>query len=84
MHKYVVGKQRIRIHLLKPDEEINLVEILDFSNKLQEECAHHSDWNPFYFSSYSPKYQSITIFDFLSQNEEELWIYQHLRNLAIS
>ena len=29
-HKYVVDKQRIRIHLLKPDEEINPVEILNF------------------------------------------------------
>ena len=29
-HKYVVGKQRIRIHLLKPDGQINPVEILDF------------------------------------------------------
>ena len=35
-HKYVVGKQRIRIHLLKPDEETDPFEILDFSNKLQE------------------------------------------------
>ena len=35
-HKYVVGKQRIRIHLLKPDEEIDPFEILDSLNKLQE------------------------------------------------
>ena len=27
-HKYVVGKHRIRIHVLKTDEEINPVEIL--------------------------------------------------------
>ena len=68
MHKYVVGKQRIRIHLLKPDEEINPVEILDFLSKLQEIYAYHNGWSPFYFSSYSLKYQNITIFNFLSQN----------------
>ena len=32
-HKYIVGKHRIRIHLLKPDEEIDPVEMLDFLNK---------------------------------------------------
>ena len=71
MHKYVVGKQRIRIYLLKPDEEIGPVEMLGFLNKLQEKYAYYCDWNPFYFSSYSLKYKNITIFDFLSQNEEE-------------
>ena len=64
MHKYVFGKQRIRIHLLKTDEEINLVNILDFLNKLQQKYACHSGWRLFYFSSYSLKYQNITIFDF--------------------
>ena len=80
----VFGKQRIRIHLLKADEEINPVEILDVLNKLQEKYACHSGWNPFYFRSYSLQYQSITIFYFLSQNEEELRLYQHFCDLAIS
>ena len=62
-HKYVVGKQRIRIHLLKPDGPIDPVEILDFLNKLHVKYAYHS---PLYFSSYSLKYQNITIFDFFS------------------
>ena len=52
MHKYVVGKQRIRIRLLKPDEEIDPVEMIDFLNKLQEKYAYHSDWSPFYFSPF--------------------------------
>ena len=64
MHKYAVGKQRIRIRLLKPDEEIDPVEMIDFLNKLQEKYAYHSDWIPFYFSSYSLKCQNITISDF--------------------
>ena len=50
-HKYVVGKHQIKIHLLKPDEKIDPVEILDFLNKLQEKYAYHNDWSPFYFSS---------------------------------
>ena len=83
-HKYVVGEQRIKIHLLKTDEEINPEEILDFLNKLEEKCGCHSGWSRFHFSSYSLKYQNIAIFDFLSQNEEELWMYQHFCDLAIS
>ena len=83
-HKYVLGKQRIKIHLLKTNEEINPDEILDFLNKLQQKYACHRGWSPFYFSSYSLKYQNITIFDFLSQNEEELRMYQHFCDLAIS
>ena len=84
MYKYVVGKQRIRIHLLKPNEEIGPIKILDFLNKLQEKYAYHCDWSPFYFSSYSVKYQNITIFVFLSRNEEKFWMYQHFCNLSIS
>ena len=83
-HKYVVGEQRIRIHQLKTDEEINPVEILDFLNKLQEKYASHSGWSRFYFSSYSLKCQRITVFDFLSQNEEELRMYQHFCDWANS
>ena len=54
-HKYVVGRQQIRIHVLKPDEEIDPVEIPNVLNKLQEKYAYHSGWSPFYFSSYSLK-----------------------------
>ena len=82
-HKYAVGKQRIRIHLLKSNEEIDPVEVLDFLNKLQEKYPYHSGWSPFYFSSYSLKCQNI-IFDFSSQNGEELRMYQHFCNLVIS
>ena len=70
-HKYVVGKQRIRIHLLKFNEQIDPVEILDFLNKLQEKYSYHSDGSPFYFSSHFLKHQNIKIFGFLSENEEE-------------
>ena len=83
MHKYVAGKQRIKIHLLKIDEQINPDEMLDFLNKLQDKYACHSGRSPFYSSSYSLKYQNI-IFDFLSQNEEELQMYQHFCDLSIS
>ena len=49
--KYVDGNQRIRMHLLKPDDEdLDHDEILDFLNKLQEKYSYHSHWNSFYYS----------------------------------
>ena len=41
--KYVVGKQRISMHLLKLDDsDLDPVEILDFLKKLQEKYFYHS------------------------------------------
>ena len=58
--KYAVGKQRKRMHLLKPDDEdLDPAEILDLLNKLQEKYSYHSHWSPFYFSWYLLKYQNI-------------------------
>ena len=72
-HKYVVGKQRTRLHLLKPEtEDLDPVEILDFLNKLQEKYSYDSHWSRFRFSNYPIKYQNIMIFEFLFQNEKEI------------
>ena len=58
--KYAVEEQRIRMHLLKPDDEdLDPAEILDLLNKLQEKYSYHSHWSPFYFSWYLLKYQNI-------------------------
>ena len=58
--KYVVGKQRIRMHLLRPDDEdLDPAEIVDLLNKLQEKYSYHSIWTPCYFSWYLLKYQEI-------------------------
>ena len=84
-HKYVVGKQRIRLHLLKPEtEDLDPVEILDFLNKLQEKYSYDSHWSRFRFSNYPIKYQNIMIFEFLFQNEKEIWMYQRFCDLTVS
>ena len=41
--KYVVGKRQIRIHFLNEEKKNDVVECLDFLNKLQEKFAHVSD-----------------------------------------
>ena len=63
MHKYVVGKQGIRMHTLKHEiEDIDPVEVLDFLNQLQRKYAYHSNWGRCYFSWLQD--QNITIFEF--------------------
>ena len=84
-YKYVVGKQRIRIHILKQKtEDIDPVGILDFLNQLQQNYACHWNWSGFYFNCFNLPDQNITIFDFLAQNEEEIRVFQHFCDLAIS
>ena len=87
-HKYVVGKQRIRLHLLKAETEdldpVEIYQILDFLNKLQEKYSYDSHWSRFRFSNYPLKYQNIMTFEFLSQNEEEIRMYQLFCDLTIS
>ena len=87
-HKYVVGKQKIRLHLLKPETEdlepVEIHQILDFLNKLQEKYSYDSHWSHFHFSNYPLKYQNIMISEFLSQNEEEIRMYQCFCDLTIS
>ena len=84
-HKYVVGKQRIRLHLLKPEtKDLDPVEILDFLKKLQEKYSYDSHWSRFRFSNYPIKYQNIMIFEFSSQNEKEIRMYQHFCDLTVS
>ena len=83
--KYVVDKQRIRMHILKHEtEDIDPVEVLDFLNQLQQKYAYHSNWSRFYFSCYQLQDQNITIFKFLAQNEEDIRMFQHFYDLAIS
>ena len=49
-HKYVVGKQQIRIHLLKSDDKLNVNECLDFLKKAQEPFGYYKDWSKLHFS----------------------------------
>ena len=70
-YKYVVGKQRMRIQILKQEaEDIDSVKILNFLNQLQQNYSYHSNWSRFYFNCFNLTDQNITIFEFLAQNEE--------------
>ena len=60
--KYVVGKQRIRIHILKQEtEDIDPVNILNFLNQLQQDYGYYSKWSRFYFNCFNLPDQNITI-----------------------
>ena len=50
--KYEVGKQQIRIYFSKKEKKINVVECLNFLNKLQKKFAYVSDWTSFYFNCF--------------------------------
>ena len=66
-YKYVVGKQRIRIHILKQEtEDIDPGNILNFLNQLQQDYGYHLTWSRFYFNCFNLPDQNITIFDFLA------------------
>ena len=84
-NKDVVGKQRIRIHMLKEEtEDIGPADILNFLNHLQQNYAYHSNWSRFYFNCFNLPDENITIFELLAQNEEEIRMFQHFCDLAIS
>ena len=75
-YEYVVGKQRIRIQILKQEtEDIDPVGILDFLNQLQQNYGYHSNWSHCYFNCFNLSDQNITIFEFLAQNEEEIRMF---------
>ena len=68
--KYVVGKQRIRIHILKQEtEDIDPVGILDFLNQLQQNYAYHLNWSCFYFNCFNLPDQNMAMFEFLGSEQ---------------
>ena len=69
--KYTVDRQRISICCLRDKEKANVVECLDFLNKLQEKYYCCLQLKPFYFS-HSPLHHNIVVYQFLSENEEEV------------
>ena len=81
--KYTVDRQRISICCLRDKEKPNVVECLDFLNKLQEKYYCCLQLKPFYFS-HSPLHHNIVVYQFLSENEEEVRMYEHFCLLAIS
>ena len=68
--KYVVGKQRIRIHILKQEtEDIDPVDILDFLNQLQQNYAYHFNWSCFYFNCFNLPDQNMTMFELFGSEQ---------------
>ena len=68
-YKYVAGKHRRRIHILKQEtEDIDPVDIFKIvTTKLRLPF----ELEPFYLNCFNLSDQNITIFEFLAQNEEE-------------
>ena len=78
-YKYVVGKQRIRLHILiQETEDIDPVDILDFLNHLQKNYDYHSNWNRFYFNCFNLPDQNIKIFKFFGSESIFRWRYERL------
>ena len=75
--KYTVGRQQIRIHCLK-DEKLDIIECLDSLNKLQEKYGYCS-----HFSCYST-HHNIVVYQFFSENEDEVGMYENFYRLTIS
>ena len=82
-HKYVVGKQQIRIHRLKSNDKLNVNECLDFLNKTQESFGYYKDWNKFHFPYFVASH-NVMVFQFLSTNDNEVLMYNNFCALAIS
>ena len=85
-YKYVVvGKQKIRIQILKQEtEDKDPVDILNFLNQLQQNYSYHLNWSRFYFDFFNLSDQNITILEFLAQSEKEIRKFQHFCDLAIT
>ena len=67
IYKYVVGQQRIRIHILKQEtEDIDPVDILNFLSQLQQIYTYHSKWSRFYLNCFDLPDQNMTIIEFLA------------------
>ena len=64
-------------------KKLDVIERLDFLNKLQEKYAYCSQWRPFYFSQF-PMPHNIFVYQFLSENEEEVQMYEQFCLLVLS
>ena len=67
----------------KRKKKLHLIECFDFLNKVQGKYAYCLQWTPFYFSHFPTSY-NIVIYHFLSENDEEVRMYEHICRLAVS
>ena len=81
--RYVVGNQHIRLHFLKDENKIEVIECHDFLSKLQEKYAVDEDLSPFYFHCFKTG-NKVSVYQFESENLEEIRMYKDFCSLAIS
>ena len=83
MQKYTIGRQQILIHCFKDEKKLDVIESPDFLKKPQKKYTYCSQWTPFYFGQFSTPH-NIVLYQFLSENEEEMRMHEHFCCLAIS
>ena len=81
--RYVVESQRICLHFLKDGNKIDVIEFLDFLSKLHEKFTVAKDWSPFYCHCFETG-NKISVYQFESENLEEIRMYENFCSLAIS
>ena len=70
------------IYALRNKKNVDPTKCLEFLSELQEKFAHNIDWSPFYFQCY-PSSLNIVVDELLSQNKEEMNMYQQFGRLAL-
>ena len=80
--KYVVGKQQVCIHFVKEEKKMMLSNALIFLTNCKKNLPV-SDWTPFYFNSFNTK-NNIPVYQFISENENEIHMFEHFCFSAIS
>ena len=67
----------------KDENKIDVIECLDILSKLQEKYAVDKDWSPFYFHCFETG-NKIPVYQFESDNLEEIRMYKNFCSLAVS
>ena len=68
---------------LKDENKIDVIECLDILSKLQEKYAVDKNWSPFYFHCFETG-NKIPVYQFESDNLEEIRMYKNFCSLAVS
>ena len=68
---------------LKDENKIDVIECLDTLSKLQEKYAVDKNWSPFYFHCFETG-NKIPVYQFESDNLEEIRMYKNFCSLAVS
>ena len=81
--RYLSGWLKITVCCLKGSPEIDARDSLEVLNCLQEQNGLTEAWLPFYFSYKIKKNNSLTYYQFRSDNDAEKGLSDNLRNYQI-